>query len=58
MDQVGANVVPLHVVHKAACQTLLKAFLKSMKILQRSCAIFFFFFLAFIALSEAKVMSG
>ena len=31
LDKVCADVVLLHVAHKAACQTLSKAFLKSMK---------------------------
>ena len=31
LDKVGADVVLLHVSHKAACQTLSNAFLKSRK---------------------------
>ena len=31
LDTVGADVVLLHGSHKAACQTLSKAFLKSLK---------------------------
>ena len=37
LDKVGADIVLLQVAHKVACQTFLKAFLRSMKTWFRSC---------------------